>query len=223
MEEILCFNCESPIKSDEMKWHCSCGLTIWKNISGTVICDDQLKKLMEKGSTDVLSFISRKSGKPFMARVVMNGNKTEFRFEETEQDVSQIIRVKKMEGLGMSKLKNINEKVNKVILCVGVFLFTQFICASNVFAADWASSKVATGTKSLITDIGKWLLIIAPIAGTLVCVYFFIRRGAADEMDQKKWNDRIKTAIISTIGAVVISGLIVLLASYYGATVTTGM
>ena len=84
----------------------------------------------------------------------------------------------------LEKIKRVIEKINKVCLVIMITAFTMFFNTLPSFAADFGSSIFATGTKSLITDIGKWLLILAPIVGTLVSVYFFIRRGAADEMDQ---------------------------------------
>ncbi len=118
--------------------------------------------------------------------------------------------------------KNIR-KIQKTYLAVVIVAFTAIFNALPTFAADFGTSIFATGTKNLFTDIGKYLIILAPIAGAAVGVYFFIRRGAADEMDQKKWNDRIKTTVVSTLGAVLIGTLIVLIASYYGKSVTTGI
>ncbi len=114
-------------------------------------------------------------------------------------------------------------KIQKSYLAIVIAVFTAVFSTLPTFAADFGSSIFAVGTKNLFTDIGKYLIILAPIAGAAVGAYFFIRRGAADEMDQKKWNDRIKTTVISTLGAVLIGTLIVLIASYYGKSVTTGI
>lgn len=84
----------------------------------------------------------------------------------------------------LEKVKRVVEKINKVFLAIMLTIFTMIFNTVPVFAGGFGDSIFATGTKSLITDIGKWLLILAPIVGTLVSVYFFIRRGAADEMDQ---------------------------------------
>ena len=118
--------------------------------------------------------------------------------------------------------KNIR-KIQKTYLAIVIVAFTGIFNTLPTFAADFGTSIFATGTKNLFTDIGKYLIILAPIAGTVVGVYFFIRRGAADEMDMKKWNDRIKNTVISTLGAVLIGAIIVLIASYYGKSVTTGI
>ena len=42
-----------------------------------------------------------------------------------------------------------------------------------------------------------------------------IRRGMADEMDQKKWNNRIVVAVVSCIGAVLGSATLNLILGYY--------
>jgi len=58
-------------------------------------------------------------------------------------------------------------------------------------------------------------MILAPIVGVVLIIYFFIRRSAADEMDKKKWNNRITTAIISVIGAVLTAATLNLIIGYY--------
>ena len=50
-------------------------------------------------------------------------------------------------------------------------------------------------------------------SGVLI-IYFFIRRSAADEMDQKKWNSKIVVAIVSWIGAVIASATLNLISRY---------
>ena len=52
------------------------------------------------------------------------------------------------------------------------------------------------------------------LAGLLI-IYFCIRRGMADEMDQKKWNNRIVVAVVSCIGAVLGSATLNLILGYY--------
>lgn len=93
--------------------------------------------------------------------------------------------------------------------------FMCFINALTVQASSIGDSKLAKGTENLISDATTWLLIIAPVAGGLLIIYFCIRRSAADEMDQKKWNNRIVTVIISCIGAVIGSAMLNILISYY--------
>ena len=85
----------------------------------------------------------------------------------------------------------------------------------SVFASDIGSSKLATGTEKLITDVTTWLLIVAPLVTVVAVIYYFIRKTVSDEMDHKKWNTRISTAIICCIGVVAASLIINLIVGYY--------
>jgi len=101
---------------------------------------------------------------------------------------------------------------------IRVFLL-MFIAAFNnipVYAASSvADSKIAKGTERLIQDLTTWLMVLAPVAAGLLIIYFFIRRSAADEMDMKKWNNRIVVAIVSSVGAVLGSAILSLIIGYY--------
>ncbi|MFB5678085.1 Mbov_0395 family pilin-like conjugal transfer protein [Paenibacillus terreus] len=94
----------------------------------------------------------------------------------------------------------------------GLFFFSS---VSSVFASDIKGSKLATGTEKLINDVTTWLMILSPVVSGVLIIYFFIRRSAADEMDQKKWNNRIVAAIISCIGAVLGSATLNIIIGYY--------
>jgi len=83
---------------------------------------------------------------------------------------------------------------------------------ANAEGGDLASSKAVTGTKALLDDLSNVLLVVA---GTACVIYFAVRHGAADEMDQKKWKQRIVVAVVSIVVAVVASALIKVLVSYY--------
>lgn len=87
--------------------------------------------------------------------------------------------------------------------------------AANAEGGDLASSKAVTGTKALLGDLSSILLVVAPLIGTACIIYFAVRHGAADEMDQKKWKQRIIVAAVSIVVAVVASALINVLVSYY--------
>lgn len=76
-------------------------------------------------------------------------------------------------------------------------------------------SQIAKGTEKLIQDATTWLMVLAPVVAGLLIIYFCIRRSAADEMDQKKWNNRIVVAIVSCIGAVLGSATLNIIISYY--------
>ncbi len=91
-------------------------------------------------------------------------------------------------------------------------LFSNLTIATSVM-----DSTLFKGIQKLLNDLSSALLIIAPIVGTVLVVYFLIRKGAAasDEHDQKRWDNAIKTAIISVIGVVTASVLINVLVGYF--------
>ncbi|MCL2076842.1 MAG: hypothetical protein FWH08_00345 [Oscillospiraceae bacterium] len=105
-----------------------------------------------------------------------------------------------------------SKKITRIPSAITIFiLLSQTVYASG----DFASSTIATGTRRLIQDVTTWALVIVPLIGGLCTLYFFVRRGAADEQDQRKWNNRIVVAIVSTIGAVLAASIISLVTGYY--------
>lgn len=98
------------------------------------------------------------------------------------------------------------------------FMITWFVMITSsmpVMATTVQDSQLVKGTQKLIQDLTTWLMVLAPVVGVLLIIYFFIRRSAADEVDQKKWNNRIVTVIISVIGAVLTSATLNLIIGYY--------
>lgn len=107
------------------------------------------------------------------------------------------------------------KKVKQKLLKMAIALYVLMITSTNVYADTVQDSQIVKGTEKLIKDLTTWLMVLAPIVGGLLIIYFFIRRSAADEMDQKKWNNRITTVIVSVIGAVLASATLNLIISYY--------
>ena len=94
-------------------------------------------------------------------------------------------------------------------------LVVMMMSSVPVMADTVKDSQIVKGTEKLIQDVTTWLMVLAPIVGVLLIIYFFIRRSAADEIDQKKWNNRIVTVIVSVIGAVLASATLNLIIGYY--------
>jgi heme/copper-type cytochrome/quinol oxidase subunit 2 len=118
----------------------------------------------------------------------------------------------------MKKLIKIAKTINLTLLTYAAIASLAFASSANppTSAADKIStSKIATGTKDLINDATNRMTGIAAAVGSLAIIYFAIRRSNADEQDQKRWGDRIKIAIISTIAAVVGSQIVNLIVGYY--------
>lgn len=118
----------------------------------------------------------------------------------------------------MSVKMTIN-KVKTKMRAVSMSVLTAFIMLQNSTTAYAAGgiqgSQIAKGTEKLIQDATTWLMILAPVVAGLLIIYFCIRRSAADEMDQKKWNNRIVVAIVSCIGAVLGSATLNIIIGYY--------
>lgn len=119
---------------------------------------------------------------------------------------SQIIKISRL------SIARLGKKFMAAICAAYIVLIT----AMPAFAAPSVSdSKIAKGTEKLIQDVTTWLMVLAPVVAGLLIIYFCIRRSAADEMDQKKWNNRIVVAIVSCIGAVLGSATLNLIIGYY--------
>ena len=94
-------------------------------------------------------------------------------------------------------------------------LMVAAMSAVTASAAGVNDSNIVKGTEKLIGDVTTWLMILAPVVAGMLIIYFCIRRSAADEMDQKKWNNRIVVAVVSCIGAVLGAATLNLILGYY--------
>lgn len=113
------------------------------------------------------------------------------------------------------KLKPLKMKAKNLLKTVIGTLVVMMMSSVPVMADTVKDSQIVKGTEKLIQDVTTWLMVLAPIVGVLLIIYFFIRRSAADEIDQKKWNNRIVTVIVSVIGAVLASATLNLIIGYY--------
>lgn len=102
------------------------------------------------------------------------------------------------------------------LLCTLVLCFSL---AMPAYAAEGGetiqNSKIYTGFVDLISDLTTAGMIICPAAGALFALYYFIRRGMADEQDGKLWTKRIVTSLVCGVGGLLVSGIISLLTSYF--------
>lgn len=108
----------------------------------------------------------------------------------------------------------VSQKMRKAITTITTLLITIFR-RTTALASDFTDSKLATGTEALISDLTKWLMILAPIVTVLLVIYYLIRKSAADEMESKKWNNRIVVSLVCCVGAVLASAIVNLLVGYY--------
>lgn len=117
-----------------------------------------------------------------------------------------------------NKLKTIFNRLKQfrktafAAVCTALAFVSTAVPAS---AAGLQDSEIVKGTEKLIGDVTTWLMVLAPVVAGMLIIYFCIRRAAADEVDQKKWNNRIVVAVVSCIGAVLGSALLNLILGYY--------
>jgi len=115
----------------------------------------------------------------------------------------------------MVKLKNFMAKHYKKLSTLAFSAFLTLTMSVPAFAAGINDSSIVKGTEKLIGDVTTWLMILSPIVAIMLIIYFWIRRSAADEMDQKKWNTRIIAAVVSCVAAIVSAATLNLIIGYY--------
>ena len=71
--------------------------------------------------------------------------------------------------------------LTSVIWITGIYIILTI--PLTAFAVDVGDSVLATGTRKLVEDMTKWLMILAPTVTVLFVVYYLIRKSASDEMD----------------------------------------
>ncbi|MDR2089121.1 MAG: hypothetical protein LBP73_07170 [Clostridiales Family XIII bacterium] len=115
------------------------------------------------------------------------------------------------------KIRKIRAFVASARVWLAAVCLATAAASSPAFAAagNIGSSKLATGTEQLIKDVTSWLLVVAPLVTVVAVIYYFIRKTVSDEIDHKKWNSRISTAILCCIGVVAASLIINLIVGYY--------
>ena len=90
MSDLKCPLFCGEIRETEKAYGCSnwrekgCGFAIWKETLSHTMTEDEVRDLIEKRETEVITdFVSRKTGKPFSAKLVLNAEgKTEFQFPQ---------------------------------------------------------------------------------------------------------------------------------------------
>lgn len=117
----------------------------------------------------------------------------------------------------------IAKKLSAILLMVAASLSTAVTAfatnsgttSGNTGNGGIANSIAATGTQNLINDVTSWAMVLAPLVGGACIVYFCIQRSMADPQHKGEWTDRIKTAVVSTIGAFLATSLLSVIVGYY--------
>ena len=115
----------------------------------------------------------------------------------------------------MEKIKKFMASHRRKLSAFLLLAFFMLVLTVPVHASGINDSTIITGTEALINDVTTWLMVLAPIVAGLLIIYFCIRRSASDEMDCKKWNNRIVVAVVSCIGAILGSATLNLILGYF--------
>lgn len=111
------------------------------------------------------------------------------------------------------KKKKLNTIKQRSTMALSMLLL--FFLPTAVSASGLEGSVFVTGTTKLLNDAGKIVAVLSPLVASAVVGYCFVRRGAADEMDHKKWTNRINVAIVSGIAGTLGGTIITVLSGYF--------
>ncbi len=123
-----------------------------------------------------------------------------------------------------TKIKQSYYRLASKLIYLQVFLLSLIHNPLNTYALaifggkgeSVENSKAATGTEELINDVTSWLMVLIPLIGTVLIIYFALRRSGADEHSRQEWDKRIKVAITSIVIGLLSSSIINILTHYYG-------
>lgn len=113
----------------------------------------------------------------------------------------------------LNKIKTVYKRLR---ICLVNFFLSLMMITNTVYADSIKESIFYTGTMKMLKDLGTALAIISPILAGVMVGYCFLRKSAADDMDQKKWSNRINIAIFSGIGGALGGVIISLIGGYFG-------
>lgn len=77
----ICPCCSGCLKDKNKLLECDCGFKLWKTISSKTLTDKQIKTLLKKGETDEIKGFIAKSGKPFNAKLKIDRENKQVKFE----------------------------------------------------------------------------------------------------------------------------------------------
>lgn len=85
-DALKCPKCGEPLRfSEKSVWCPACKYTVWREVGGKKLTDNQLRGLIRKGRTSVLTGFKSKSGKPFEAALVLQDDgKVKFEFQNNK-------------------------------------------------------------------------------------------------------------------------------------------
>ena len=88
---VKCPRCGNPVSfNSKGAWCRSCNLSVWNTVAGKKLSDSQVRTLLQKGRTGVLSGFMSKAGRPFEAALVLGQDgKVTFEFPDRNDKKKQ--------------------------------------------------------------------------------------------------------------------------------------
>ena len=103
----------------------------------------------------------------------------------------------------------------KTLMTLLAFGAITAIMPEMVYANPLMDNQITQGILSFATDVGPWLAGVSIAVGVANCGYCLFRRANCDETDTKRWNDKIKTTIICSGAAAVVTGALPPVLNHY--------
>ena len=132
----------------------------------------------------------------------------EFGFEDERMTIAEIMAMEAEEEDGLEDLP-----LSKYAKMWANYMEEEHPARKSFLILEgiWQETLQEVSTEARETAIN----VLAPLITIIVVVYYFARKSSSDEMDYKKWDTRIKIAIICGVGIETASLLINLFVSYY--------
>lgn len=113
-------------------------------------------------------------------------------------------------------MKNKLMKLRGKITVIMMNMITCFLMAQNhVYAGGIGSSKLFTGTKSMLNDMKTPLIGLSSVIGIVMIIYNLIRMKMSDDMDTKMYKKRIGIILVCMVLVVSVVALVPTILSYY--------
>ena len=113
-------------------------------------------------------------------------------------------------------MKNKLMKLRGKITVIMMNMITCFLMAQNhVYAGGIGSSKLFTGTESMLYDMKKPLIGLSSAFGVVMIIYNLIRMKMGDDVDTKMYKKRIGIILICMVLVVSVVTLVSTILSYY--------
>ena len=112
-------------------------------------------------------------------------------------------------------MKKVKKFIETSIIALQMLLFNVISYAKENDINAIEESTIGQGGQRLVADIQKYALIIGIPICIVALLYYFIRKGMADDTEQKKWKDRIIITCLCAVGIIVAPVLINLVISYF--------